>query len=363
MIAIFDLTYKLVYPDRIYDENSVRIGGSETWTLELSKQLSNDYNVTIYNYGDVTHYDSIGRLWVSKDDTEKYIAENKYDFIICSRLFVEALKLIKRYNATENVIVQAHDYFLDYITADRVVGYTVDNCEYFNDLLIKKFVYLSDWHKASIKKFNGSISDDKMTLIPNGISSDYICSTSSTHNIDHSILWSTLPLRGLDILIYDIMPLVRKAIPDFTVKIATYGDIDDKYYNIENVEVLGCLSRHELYEEMTRHAVYFCPMTINETFNITSIESVLCGQIQVMPIKSGPATAFQNYNGMKHDFETDYENAVQEAANLIIYYITHYFDYNLIQFREEFRNFIINNYTWECVADKYRQLFNSIING
>lgn len=366
VIGIIDIS------DVEYDDTSLLTGcgGSESWTIYLSRELSkfNNTHVIVFCNCEQWHFDELGVEWVPNSLLDSRLQYQQFDQIIISRLFEGVIKLIETSKCCKNIYIQSHDWGLNYWYSDesRYKPYYEESAELKSPIL-KKIVALSEWHIDSMIK-ECHIPRDMFTIIPNGVSDSVINSTVSTHTIDHKILWSSRPERGCDILCDLILPKVRRLIPDFEVDIASYDPIQDRFKNRESegINCLGKLGKSQLYDEMSKHAVWFYPSIYPETFNITSIEAVLCGNMIVMPIQHGMATTFDIFKsiGLEEKFYNEYhvtdgntKLAVNYAVKRIVDNIKEY-HYPLNRtLREIMRCYVVKNYTWKRIAEMYIQLF------
>jgi glycosyltransferase involved in cell wall biosynthesis len=137
----------------------------------------------------------------------------------------------------------------------------------------------------------------------------------------------------------------------------------------DGIYYLGRYNKHQLYEEMSKHKVWFYPAIYPETFCITSLETALNGNLPVLPFRHGMATTFEPYNGffMKNRFKEIWsidgnivENndaAINEAVNMIAEYMNNFDKYKNLQ--ESLYNYVMNNYSWKKIVDKWEAMFKT----
>ncbi|HDY89019.1 MAG TPA: methyltransferase domain-containing protein, partial [bacterium] len=121
---------------------------------------------------------------------------------------------------------------------------------------------------------------------PQGIIQDY-WDREDFQNIPkekNRIMYCARPERGLDILLFAIMPRLIKRVPDVKLYLAGYGDIPEHLRGLyeaclaqtkklgDNVVNLGGLSKPDLYKELMKSQAYVYPTAFEETFCLTAVE-------------------------------------------------------------------------------------------
>lgn len=309
-IGILDICWKEIENN---PENQV-LGGSETWLVQISKEFAKQGNNVfvycltkkIFKWCNVTFIPF------------NLFANDKFDFIILNRFFskddINYLKLIYENKLANHVYLQMHD--LSLTENYKLLTKEEFNKKYSKHLDFVTLVSLNNWHKSNTLlqyNFKNSI------CAPNGIALDDFSKINKIEK-DNRILWSSCEERGLDILINDIYPLVKKEISDFGIDIAGYNEYSNNSYIDKDVKYIGRLQKRELYNEMSKHKCWFYPGTFAETFCITMLENVLCGNQIVSPLTYGmyPTIGFADEIRMKNNFIDNKNEAIKEAANKIV---------------------------------------------
>lgn len=364
----------------VYDETSLgtgSIGGSETWLIEVAHEFaSRGYHVIVFNGGSEqhSHFDEYGVEWVPFSSFSTRIQYQYFTHIIILRIYETLLNLIEESGCCDNVSIMCEDWGCGYWYHHE----GVDDCYYLNinealelrSPILKKIVVLSNFHQEWIEK-NMLIPSNMIEIIPNGINIKDIVYSGLKQTRDNTILWSSRPERGLDILCDEILPRLKRLIPDAKVHICSYTDIPDHFKNRENEGIfyLGKYTKHELYKEMSNHKVWFYPAVYPETFCITSLETALNGNLPVLPFRHGMATTFEPFKGffMKHRFKEiwsldgvivkDNEHAINEAVSMIAEYMTNFEKYKNLQ--ESLYHYVIKNYSWTQVVNKWEKMFQT----
>lgn len=309
-IGILDICWKEIEQD----PGKQVLGGSETWLVQISKEFANHgHDVYVYcltknefKWCNVSFYpiDNFGK--------------EKFDFIILNRLLsigdINYIKTIYENKLANHVYIQMHD--LSITENYKLLTRDEFNKKYSKYLNFITLVALNDWHKNNTLlqyDFKNSM------CAPNGIVLDNF-SELNTSEKDNHILWSSCEERGLDILVNDIYPLVKKEIPDFGIDIAGYNEYSNNAYKDKDIKYIGRLQKRELYNEMSKHKCWFYPGTFAETFCLTMLENVLCGNQIVSPLTYGmhPTIGYAEELKMKNNFIDNKNEAIKEAAEKII---------------------------------------------
>ena len=166
--------------------------------------------------------------------------------------------------------------------------------------------------------------------------------------------------RGLELLI-DIWPQVERCFPKATLDIyygwETFGLLDPKKANqlrhnigqlvYQGVSEKGRVGHEELNRAYGKASFWTYPCTQAETFCITALRAQFAGTIPVITqwaalsetVRHGYACSHHN-----HYLQT-LLRAMEEATNIDL------------QKRFNMRDFILQNYTWKTIAQKWKALF------
>jgi len=137
------------------------------------------------------------------------------------------------------------------------------------------------------------------------------------------------------------------------------------------------MSKCGLYKLLAGAAVWFYPSTYSETFCITAIENMYCGNAVVMPPRYGTTEYAGLIEPMSRQFATDdrinfmssmtysgidpdnYRKACEEAASKIVRYISDFNDPAVRTMRGKAHDFIAKEFSWSAVVAKWEALFSS----
>lgn len=356
-----------------YDSSTLEttgLGGSETWTVQLSMQFkSRGYHVIIFNGTDNWHFDKYGIEWVPLSFFKSRIKYQSFDRIIISRIYNGYIDAINKESCCWNIYVQAHDVGIGQFDWENNCYPKLNGEGELFQRGVKKVIALSEWHIESLNHIWNDIPRDMVETIPDGIDPELFKDIRLDNHRDNGILFSSRPERGMELLCNKILPELRKVVGDAKVYLASYNDIPKEYYDRENdgIYVLGRLNKIELYKEMSKHKVWFYPSIFPETFNITLCENIMCGCIPVLPLIHGMATTLRNFNklGIDHEFYNPWytpngndDLAVKDSVQMLSGWMNNWDNYATYILRDSMRNFITENYSWSKVADLWENLFN-----
>lgn len=306
------------YPSGHWDGNNVKngIGGSETWAYEVAMRLPQyGFDVTMYADPETDHDPCKNFHLVSYEKFWYDSLHREFDYFIFSR--VASADVVHPYLKCHNVFAMVHDVCL----------VTANNSQTDISLSrIKKFGYLSEWHKENLLNLysNTGMNETMLYKVSNGYSSEYY------KNIDfskktNSILWSSSLMRGFDDFYeYVALPIIKE-MPDFMVYVCcgTIFDADLEYLKrieyLPNVKVLYKLSKEALAEYQKQAKIWIYPGSWPETFCITAVENANAGNVIIGPLSYGLSTTLENIDYL-HEWNMpvlNEETATQYVENAI----------------------------------------------
>ena len=336
------------------EENN--LGGSETWTVEISKQfMRNNYNVFLFTLNPVWHWSFSGIQFIPINKLNEFLTYIKFDYIFISRyIFSSTLNLLKDYPLHKNLYWIAHDTCI--LVDNKELTY--DNFK-SNDILsnhLNKIICMSDFCKDCIKS-QTNLDDSYFDVIGNGLS---ISLFNTFDNIfkDNNLFWSSRWERGLELIVYNILPILHRDYPNMKVYVAQYDNkLPDHLKENKDIVFLGQLNKDELYKEMQKHKVMFYPNFYPETFCITIIEAAMNDEEIICPLVYGPATTFKQYTSLFPKYNIGYESEEDhnKVANEIKNRIESYYNKDRVLIRKLIKEHIINNYSWESIFNQYKE--------
>lgn len=363
-----------------FEESSFETGcgGSDTWVIQIAKKFVLDgYHVVVFCQCENWHISHNMVEYVPISWFEFRCKYQHFDYFIMTRAFNEDIYNMVTECGCKNVYVQSHDMFI-WNKDMYVEKFIYDDGKY---PYLKKYIALTPYHKWELMTYN-HIPEDKIAIIGNGLDSDVFTKVDNEPMDvkDNSILFTSVYTRGGQILVNDILPLVKKEIPDFKVRLCGYVDVFPEHIkNNPDIEILGMLTKEEYYKEFRKHKVWFLPCVVPEDFGLCICEAAMCECEVVSTFKHGAAdVCFPFVNlAMKNEFrvvesdnyhrsnytlnmsDADYKIACQEAADMIIDSIKNYYnDGHRYRLRKSFKNFVLGTHTWENVVQKWKNLFN-----
>ena len=348
--------------------SSTGLGGTETNIIQLSQKFSEKANVTLacaHSYD--LFYDNDVRN-IQLESLEDDLKRNKYDFILIQCFYRDVVKIIEKTQPKTNVFIfhslnwiNQHSGLFDNNDGHSIMSdYLKD--EELRSSIVKKFIALSESQKNEFQWYN-HIPEEMIEVIPNGVDFRIFDNILNVNRVQHSIIWSSNISRGLGILVNDILPLVKHKYNDVILKIAcpayAYRKIAISDQLKDSIEILGPLSKTDLYQEIKKSQVWFYPSTFNETFCITAAEMAL-GEVElILPLKNGPATIFKNFPeiGMHYDVHQPKE-FILEAVERICSAFEHFNDNDKIAKRKEIADNVRKTCSYDEICNQYFQLLS-----
>lgn len=339
-----------------WDEDTVAkgMGGSETWAYEVGTRLANKgYDVTIYADPEYDHDPCPGFHLVTYQRYFYDVLRREYDYFIYSRY--ASVDTILPHLKCHNVYVMVHDICV--VTPDH-------NTKQIGLGRIKKYCYLSDWHKEYLLSLYSDIglTDSLLHKVSNGYSKQFYKDVD-LNNKENSMIWSSSLARGFeDFYEYVFFPVFQK-VPDFKLYVCTGTIAPKDYYLLKKaellpgVEVLGKLSKEDLASYQKRSKVWVYPGQFPETFCITAVENANAGNVIISPLSYGLSTTLNDIQYLK-DLNLgilNKENA-QEYVDLTIKVLTN--DEERLKLVNECINGC-KTYSWDRAAQEIIDLLES----
>ena len=362
-----------------YDSLEKGCGGSETWALQLGNAFVQRNNLTIL-CTNTNEKNEERQLYKDKlniiplEYLSNIIDSIDIDFVIVSRILSEYVQNILRlnYKKIKYIFYQFHDL------------YPLENNYKENLEIVNKVVALTPYHAKYMHVMSDS-DYSKFIIIPNGIDPNLFNGLKESEIRDNRMLWCSNPDRGLYIILKYLYDDIKKEIPDFGIDIAypNYSNfVDTQLITGKDVRNIGSLGKKELYNEMIKHKCWCYPQNFIDTFCISMLENVMCDINIVVPWWYAPNDIFGEFIGnndrykklLEHNdeysyqFYTDYINSpefskyIEWLKEKIIDAIKNYDSDKYKERRFLMKQKVIQNYTWDRVAQMYENLFiNEIV--
>ena len=257
------------------------IGGSEEAVINMSKELTAlGYSVTVYNRcGDMKgEYDGVNYL--------PYYFFNKKDVFDTLIIWRNPLSFTEKFKAKRKYL-WLHD---------------IAHPEHFNKEIydnIDKIFFLSKWHRTNLP----DCPEEKVFITNNGINPRDFENLPEKKAL--SLVWSSSYDRGLLPFIKNILPLIKKELPEVTLDVAygwqniekemdmvphlkkLYSELSPILENTEGITHHGRLSHKELANLLGSSWVYPYASEFGETNNITSQKCQAAGVFVVTTPQTG----------------------------------------------------------------------------
>lgn len=344
-VAIF--TYK-VQGMEPWDPDSIKggINGSEEAAIYISQKLAK-LGYKVFVLGDppknsVHALQEANPRFVSTDFNDG----SMFDIAISWRMPWNAETLKKR---AHKVYLWPHDTCSFPVSEAQING--------FDDVL-----WLSEWQRKQWISTNPGFA--KFTKIfGNGINPEQFRPRLETAN-PHSCVYGSNYARGLEILI-DIWPKIKKKFPNARLDVY-YGwrhwglippekeaKMREQIKNLASLDVHehGQVGHDELNRAYENASIWAYPCIGLETFCITGLRTQLAGALPV--IIEGSALEETVRHGFKCVRSEEYCDTLMKAME--------YAEKMTLEERKKMGDFILQEYTWEVIAKKWSQLFESTV--
>jgi len=260
------------------DINEIGVGGSETFIIEITRQLQKKNIFDIYVFCKCSHDEIFdGVNYQSLVNLPSFVKNNKIHTCMISR-YPEYLPMMYK-NNVENVHLILHDL----IPTGEVI---------IKNEKLKNIFCLTEWHRQQfLSLFPEMISKSK--VLNYGINiSDF--QNSQIKKNPYQFVYSSFPHRGL-LELLQMWPDIVKRYPIANLQI--HCDVNNEWVNTVQKEHLqeiksllnkynekpdyyrvhyrGWTSKKELYDTFIRSEVWFYPCTFLETFCLTALEAAI----------------------------------------------------------------------------------------
>jgi len=343
-IAIFGYRYEELGP---WDPDTVKTGlpGSEEAVVYMAKQLANlGYKVVVLAFPPKDSKHSL------PDANPRYVditADDgaHYDIAISLRQIWLGAKLRNRANL---IYLWPHDFNTMAVSPPQVNSYD-------------GVLWLSKWQR------NQWISTqplfEKFTpIFGNGVNPEQFQPIAKREN-SYACIYASSYLRGLDVLL-DVWPEIKTRFPRASLDIYygwqhySSGITPDYVLNLQkkltdsiplDVHEHGCVGHDELTKANEKASLWTYPCTYQETFCITGLRAQFAGAVPV--IINGSALEETVQNGFICSKREEYLKNLIEAMS--------YADKITEEDRNHMRSFILKDYTWERLAQKWSEEFKA----
>lgn len=348
------------------DLQNCAAGGSETWIIEITNYLQSlDYCQCIIvqpNECSFYYMQQNGVLYINKECFKNFVKHTKIDEC-CFVRWIDSnmIDLLSQYYNKLDTYFVVHD--IGFFKDGEMLKYSdIQNNEFLKNNF-KKIICMSEYAIME-NHYCTEIPLEYYEYLGNGINTTYIDKSKIDNgNKDDDLIWTSRVERGLHILANNIFPLYKKEFPNAKLYVATYmNELPEDLQNNEDIIFLGGLGKEDLYNEMLKHKIFFYPNTFPETFCISILEAILCGNELVMPYRHGPQTTLKIFKDLLQDESLDYDNCTTEdyelAANLLVKHNKFYYNNTNKKKRQIMRNYINKEYSWEAICNKFINILN-----
>lgn len=376
-IAIIDLL------GLVYDGDTLKsrgLGGSESAVILMSRELAAiGFDVTVYNnckdsqaqpgsYNNVTFIDHSDfkddvtyDIVISSRSVYPFFADNKYG-ALCQR--------------AKYKVVWMHDTFCE---GDEHIE------EMLNAGIIDQLFTLSDFHTSYVLncdhgiRRNFEVLKDKIFMTRNG-ANKWVDEVNLMDKKPHAFVYNASVTKGLQPLLDDIWPEIKKRLPDATLTVigGYYRFRDgappdaqenvlvkykDEYDPSLDVTFTGVIRQQEIGEILAKSEFMLYPTEFPETFGISTLESLLY-QTPVITCNFGALeeTAIDlacykiDYANRPNGLFPNINPATQASKfiNLVLQAVS---DRYLYQQKQQYCRVVDDIASWHSVAMQWKQQF------
>jgi glycosyltransferase involved in cell wall biosynthesis len=329
-----------------WDPDSIHSGvvGSEEAVIYLSQKLAHlGYKVTVFAHPPPNSRHS------HPEANPRYVAEHfdrvsRFDIAIAWRMPWKGEELKKR---AQKVYLWPHDTSQGVMTHAQIHA--------FDDVL-----WLSQWQRENWIESNLELTKFNQ-IFGNGINVEQFHPIQERKN-PYACIYGSNYARGLEILL-DIWPQVKHKFPLATLDIyygwQHWGLLSpEKELKMRNqiaklallgVREHGLVSHEQLNRAYEQASLWTYPCILPETFCITALRAQLAGALPV--IIEGSALKETVRSGYKCHEEIDYLPTLLKAMQTV--------ENIKLEDRKKIGEFILKEFTWEAIAQKWKQLFES----
>jgi glycosyltransferase involved in cell wall biosynthesis/2-polyprenyl-3-methyl-5-hydroxy-6-metoxy-1,4-benzoquinol methylase len=333
------------------------LGGSETAGISMAHELAKrGHHVCLFcNTNEEVMHDGV--RYINIDKFQPYVTSCPHDVLIGQRIpEVFRSKLQSKIN-----ILWQHDVALK------------SQRQNFHGSLwnIDRVFCLSDWHVKQYQDIYQIEEDELFFQTSNGVK--LIEKPSEKNRKPKRLVYTNRPERGLDNLLFNIMPELWKEDPEIELCIAGYDNTHpdmEQFYNMcyskiaeyqkqgYKIAHLGSLNKKDLYELYKTARLYVYPTAFHETSCITAMESQMCGvpmitsHIGALPetlCNDSNVLIFQDYQ-RNENYNKQFIKAVLDLLN----------DQSKITEMQKGCYKKAKEFDWKHVAEKWENLFFEI---
>lgn len=331
------------------------MGGSEEAIVYLSRELAKlGWEVTVYNqrveeFKDLwfeVHGDERPNYKVTYKPWETFNPEDEFDVFVAWRnpWMAQKLKIKARLKC-----VDMHDTPVGHQGIPEAAAKAVDN-----------FFFKSEFQRNMAP----DLPEDKCVVISNGIIPEHF--DQKVERQAHKVIFASSADRGLDVLVRDIWPNVKKAVPDAEL-VWPYGwNVYDAFHKGDavhgkwkwelkrdmfsaGVKELGRLSHEDLAKEMLSSAVWAYPTSFPEINCITALKTQAAG---CKVVTSGYAALQETVEQKEEEIEDIHEKPekLKEFTERLIKALKEPRDEKALQ---KTAGRIMEKYSWENIAKQW----------
>lgn len=297
--------------------------GSEIALVNLAEQLAKENSVVV-SYTPILEGNVNGVEYLPFEEIQTFLNREQVDVLIVSRYIHFFTKFQSKAKKT---FLMLHDYdIVPWMWGKELPNRGYDLLEKIWDDLDGVF-FLSEWHRDNFKRIIQTESNEKLKIIPNGITPEKFKSFSP-HKKQKNMFCYNSANGGLEAAL-KFFAKYRETHDDAEMHVFT--DIKDVVG--DGVINRGIVSNDTMIQELIRSSFWLYPATISETYCISALEARCAGCVPIVKCMGGMKDSLDGYY-----LDISDPNIIEKMNDL---------DFDI--FREESRKKALNN-SWERVA-------------
>jgi glycosyltransferase involved in cell wall biosynthesis len=251
------------------------LGGSESAVVFVARELSRrGHQVTVFcSCERPGEYDGV--MYRDLTSFPEFVAAEACEVFICCR----HLRGLTAPVSSKVNVLWCHDIMVK------------QAAQYVKSLMFKldRLLVLSEFHRGQVSGRLG-LPEDRYVVTRNGVDLSVVDEAIAGVERDPDrVLYTSRPERGLDVLL-ELWPELKRRRPQAKLAIAHYAnppaDAQMAEYlstlhglarQLPDVELLGPLSKRDLYREIARSSLVVYPATFPEVSCISALEAAACG--------------------------------------------------------------------------------------
>lgn len=259
--------------------------GSEIALVNLSEQLAKR-NEVVVSYHPIIEGVVNKVRYLSFEKIQDFLNNNHIDVLIVSRYIHFFEKFVSR--STKTFLMLHDNQIVPWIWGKSLPNQGVDLLHSSWNLLDGVF-FLSEWHRENFKLIYGIDSNEKLNIIPNGITPSKFESFRKENKIKNRFCYNSAN-GGMKEAI-DFFSQYRAINPESELHLFTKDSGTDE----NGIFHRGIIPNDRMIEELMISSFWLYPATIPETYCISALEARCAGCVPIVNCMGGMKDSLNGY--------------------------------------------------------------------